>query len=100
MMTERSLNKASRERFPTDERRASVLGEIHARPFPLLQLPRAIVMLAFMHEDGGKRDHRILCDLSIRQGVPPPSADARTHSFVFGKGRVRWERHTEFSTYS
>ena len=100
MMTERSLNKASRERFPTDERRASVLGEIHARPFPLLQLPRAIVMLAFMHEDGGKRDHRILCDLSIRQGVPPPSADARTHSFVFGKGRVRWERHSEFSTYS
>ncbi|RFC62152.1 DUF3422 domain-containing protein [Fulvimarina endophytica] len=89
-----------RDRFPVDPRRASVLGEIHARPFPLLSLPRAIVTIAFMTEDGGERDREVLAELSRRQGVPPPALDARTHGFVFGQGRLRWERHTEFSTYS
>ncbi|EAU41714.1 hypothetical protein FP2506_14814 [Fulvimarina pelagi HTCC2506] len=89
-----------RDRFPTDPRRATVLGEIHARPFPLINLPRVVVTIAFMTEDGGDRDRAALAELSRRQGVPPPAADARTHSFIFGRGRLRWESHTEFSTYS
>ena len=38
--------------------------------------------------------------MSVKRGVPPPAKDARTHSFAFGKGKLRWERHTEFCTYS
>ncbi|MBO0904169.1 DUF3422 family protein [Jiella sonneratiae] len=90
----------SLERFEQDPRRALVLGELHARPFPLIRLPRALVVLAFMNEDHGARDHQILAQMSIRRGVPPPARDARTHAFSFGKGKLRWERHTEFCTYS
>ncbi|MCQ0987245.1 DUF3422 family protein [Jiella marina] len=88
------------ERFEQDPRRALVLGELHARPFPLMRLPRALVVLAFMNEDHGERDLALLSEMSVRRGVPPPAKDARTHAFAFGKGRLRWERHTEFCTYS
>ncbi|MCB8838435.1 DUF3422 family protein [Aurantimonas sp. VKM B-3413] len=99
-MGEVTLRKASLERFPADPRRASVLGELHARPFPLIELPSALVVLAFMNEDHGESDLAILSEMSVKRGVPPPAKDARTHSFAFGKGRLRWERHTEFCTYS
>ncbi|MDY8108590.1 DUF3422 family protein [Fulvimarina sp. 2208YS6-2-32] len=99
-MTDRTLRQMGRDRFPTDPRRATVLGEIHARPFPLITLPRAVITIAFMTQDGGLKDRATLGELSRRQGVPPPSADARTHSLVFGRGRLRWESHTEFSTYT
>ena len=99
-MTGITLRQGSLERFPADPRRAHVLGELHARPFPLIESPRALVVLAFMSDDGGRRDREVLAGMSTRQGVPPPDADARTHAFAFGKGRLRWERHTEFSTYS
>lgn len=99
-MSDRTLREMGRDRFPTDPRRATVLGEIHARPFPMIALPRVIVTIAFMTEDGGERDRAVLSELSRRQGVPPPAADARTHSIIFGRGRLRWESHTEFSTYS
>ena len=95
-----TLRQASLDRFPTDPRRAAVLGELHARPFPLIELPRALVVLAFMNEDHGESDLAILAEMSVRRGVPPPAKDARTHSFAFGKGKLRWERHTEFCTYS
>ncbi|MEX6506324.1 DUF3422 family protein [Jiella sp. M17.18] len=99
-MSGTTLRQASLARFSTDPRRAGVLGELHARPFPLIALPRALVVLAFMNEDHGQADHALLSELSIRQGVPPPAPDARTHAFGFGKGTLRWERHTEFCTYS
>ncbi|WP_102960747.1 DUF3422 family protein [Mangrovicella endophytica] len=88
------------EPIEADPRRAIVLGEIHARPFPLIDTPRVMIVLAFMTEDGGARDRALLSDMSIRRGVPAPADDARTHAFAFGQGMVRWERHTEFSTYS
>jgi uncharacterized membrane-anchored protein len=99
-MSEITLRKASVDRFPADKRRAAVLGELHARPFPLIKPPCVLVVLAFMIEDHGESDVAVLSELSMRQGVPPPADGARTHSFTFGKGRLRWERHTEFSTYS
>ncbi len=99
-MTSITFTRQSLERFEQDPRRALVLGELHARPFPLIKLPRALIVLAFMNADHGARDHQILSEMSVRRGVPPPAKDARTHAFAFGKGKLRWERHTEFCTYS
>ena len=58
-----TLRQASLDRFPTDPRRAAVLGELHARPFPLIELPRALVVLAFMNEDHGESDLAILAEM-------------------------------------
>ncbi|MBO0663926.1 DUF3422 domain-containing protein [Jiella sp. MQZ9-1] len=98
-MTATTFGQQALARFDHDSRRAEVLGELHARPFPLIELPKTLVVLAFMNEDHGARDHEVLTKMSVKRGVPPPARDARTHSFAFGHGRLRWERHTEFCTY-
>ncbi len=85
--------------FPSHEGRAGALGEVHARPHALLEAPRLIIQLSFMTEGGSVVDAAVLADLSRRLGAAPPDAYARHHAMKWGKGTLRWERHTEFSSY-
>lgn len=85
--------------FPVAEVRARALGEIHSRPHTLLGLPRVIFQVAFLTEANFASDHAILAELSLGQGVPAPAADTSHHTMTWGSGTLRWERHTEFSTY-
>ncbi len=85
--------------FPAYRERSAALGEIHARPHPLVERPRVLIQLAFMIEGGSGVDKAVLGDLSRRLGVAPPDPQARHHAMRRGKGTLRWERHTEFSTY-
>lgn len=85
--------------FPTAAARAQALGEIHARPYALVPSPRVIFQLAFLTEGGTGVDHAVLSDLSRTRGVSPPARDASHHAMSWGQGTLRWERHTEFSTY-
>ena len=41
----------------------------------------------------------MLSELSRRLGIAAPDRQARHHSMKWGQGSLRWERHTEFSTY-
>jgi uncharacterized membrane-anchored protein len=86
--------------FPVAPQRARALGEIHARPSPLIVTPRVIVQLAFMTDSGAATDHAVLADLLQTRGLPAPHKDARHHTLDWNRGTLRWERHTEFSTYS
>jgi uncharacterized membrane-anchored protein len=85
--------------FPAHAARPGALGEVHARPYPLVEAPRALVQLSFMTEGGSGVDHAVLSALSRRLGVAPPDQQARHHAMKWGKGTLRGERHTEFSTY-
>jgi uncharacterized membrane-anchored protein len=85
--------------FPAHAARAEALGEVHARPHPLLELPRLLICLSFMTDASSTTDYAVLCDLSRRLGIAAPDARARHHSMPWGKGTLRWERHTEFSSY-
>lgn len=85
--------------FPVAEDRATVLGEIHARPSALLECPRIIFQLAFLMTDGPSPHIESLAELSRACGVSPPAEDARHHTLPFATGTLRWERHTEFSTW-
>lgn len=85
--------------FPAHGGRADAIGEVHSRPHPLVQRPRALIQLAFMTEGGGAVDHAVLSDLSRRLGIAAPDRQARHHAMSWGQGTLRWERHTEFSTY-
>ena len=85
--------------FPVHPGRSAALGEVHARPAPLVETPHLLVQLAFMTEGGATVDHAVLSDLSRANGVAPPDRGARHHTILRGRGALRWERHTEFSTY-
>ncbi|WP_011579712.1 MULTISPECIES: DUF3422 family protein [Chelativorans] len=85
--------------FPAHPGRASALGEVHARPHPLLEAPRLIIQLSFMTEGDFAGDQAVIAELSRRLGVVPPDTHARHHAMRWGQGTLRWERHTEFSSY-
>jgi uncharacterized membrane-anchored protein len=85
--------------FAVHEGRSGAIGEVHARPYPLVAAPRLLIQLSFMTEAGSVVDHAVLAELSRRQGVGAPERQARHHAMKWGRGTLRWERHTEFSTY-
>jgi len=85
--------------FPAHEGRPGALGEVHARPHPLVATPRVLVQLSFMTDAGSSVDHAVLSELSRRLGIAAPDRQARHHAMKWGKGTLTWERHTEFSTY-
>ncbi|WP_160003587.1 DUF3422 family protein [Rhizobium sp. 18055] len=85
--------------FPVADVRARALGEIHSRPYTLIPLPRVIFQVAFLTEANFVADQAILAELSLGQGVPAPASDTSHHTLKWGNGTLRWERHTEFSTY-
>ena len=85
--------------FPVAADRSLALGEVHARPYPLITSPRAIIQLAFMTDGGVTVDNAVLAQLARSRGVAAPQADARHYIMDWGRGSLRWERHTEFSTY-
>ncbi|KQV70185.1 DUF3422 family protein [Rhizobium sp. Root1220] len=85
--------------FPPADLRTRALGEIHARPYALVTAPRVIFQLAFLTEAATDSDRDTLADLSLSSGVAPPLREASHHAISWGQGTLRWERHTEFSTY-
>ncbi len=85
--------------FPAHEGRPGALGEVHARPHPLVAAPRVLIQLSFMTEGGSGVDLAVLTELSMRLGIAAPDRQARHHAMKWGNGSLRWERHTEFSTY-
>ena len=85
--------------FPQATARAQALGEIHARPYALVPSPRVIFQLAFLTEGGSAVDHAVMAELSRSRGISPPGRDSSHHALSWGQGTLRWERHTEFSTY-
>jgi uncharacterized membrane-anchored protein len=81
--------------------RATVLGEVHARPFWLVAAPRVFLHYAFEAGRAAEtQDRNYFDDLCRAQGQPPPAARARHHVIPFGSGTLKWERHAEFTTYS
>jgi len=85
--------------FPMAPGRAEALGEIHARPFALVGQSRVIFQLAFLTDGGAVVDHAVLAELARARGVAVPGRDAAHFVMGWGQGTLRWERHSEFSTY-
>lgn len=85
--------------FPGAPERALALGEIHSRPYALVKSPRVIFQLAFMMDGGAAVHYSAIAEMSRARGVAPPERNARHHSMPWGPGTLRWERHTEFSTW-
>ncbi|MBJ2151187.1 DUF3422 family protein [Paracoccus sp. IB05] len=85
--------------------RYATVNELHARPFPALDLPCTAVMMAFKEpvDAAGRdrdRDRDHLIDLIDRNGGAHPQPDATHFSGPIGRTELKWESHTEFVTYS
>lgn len=85
--------------------RYQMANELHARPYPTLTAPCHAIYLAIKKPlDAANRDRAQdrahLLDLLDRFGAAHPPPDA-THFFCdLGQYRLKWELHTEFTTYT
>ncbi|MET0707726.1 MAG: DUF3422 domain-containing protein [Tardiphaga sp.] len=81
--------------------RAAVLGEVHARPFTAIDVPCRIIHFAF--DTAGSQaqiDRANLVAFCEARGLPPPGPSEKHHRAPFGSIILRWEQHSEFTTYS
>ncbi len=84
--------------------RYALVNELHARPFPSVGVPAHVVYLAIKEpQDAANRDrikdHRHLCDLLTRAGAALPPLGVTHHSAALGRHALKWESHTEFTTF-
>lgn len=92
-------DREPRWRFHPDRDR--LLAEAHARPYTPLRTPMLATRIATLAGPSAPDDDRVhltrLCDALGRR---PPAVDARWFAVDLGSWRLRWERHTEFSTWT
>jgi uncharacterized membrane-anchored protein len=81
--------------------RAAILNEVHARPFTPIETPRRILHFAFgTVGDAARADRAALSDFCVRRGHEPIKAEAKHHRLTLGGAVLRWEQHSEFTTYT
>jgi uncharacterized membrane-anchored protein len=81
--------------------RAHVLDEVHARPFHPLGTPRRLLHFAFMtSSEEAAADREALAAFCMSRRLPAPEASARHHHAAWADGSLRWEQHSEFTTYT
>jgi len=87
--------------LPLHPEHNTLFNELHARPFPVLGQGTRISQLALLHE-GQTREAEVqhLTQLCLHLGFPPPANSQACQHLHFGQLELRWERHTEFSTYT
>lgn len=81
--------------------RAAILGEVHARPFRAIATPARVLHFAFDTTGESQHQDRIaLTELCVRRGIAPPRPSDKHFHISFGGTGLRWEQHSEFTTYT
>ncbi len=87
--------------LPVYQHRTALYEELHTRPSPTLTTPCLITHLALLRDEHAlQRELDLIADLCLRFSVNPPAPGASCFYQSFGGFELRWERHTEFSTYT
>jgi uncharacterized membrane-anchored protein len=101
MSAEVSIGHGDGARLTPHPLRAAVLGEVHARPFTPVETPRRILHFAFdTAGDAAKSDRAALADFCVRRKLEPLKPAAKQHRVTLGAATLRWEQHSEFTTYT
>lgn len=85
-------------RFQFHPERNRLLAEAHARPYTPLPSPSLATRIANL--SAAQDDLAHMTALCRRLGVPEPGPDTRWCTIDAGSWRLRWERHTEASTWT
>src|SRR2546423_2511018 len=81
--------------------RAAVVGEVHARPFTPIETPRRVLHFAFdTTPERGEADRAALAEFCKSRGLAGPQPQDKQLRVVFGAIALRWEQHSEFTTYT
>ena len=80
--------------------RAAVLGEVHARPFTAVETPRRILLFAFDTAETAKADRAAFADFCASRELEQLKPSAKQHRVTLGGSALRWEQHSEFTTYT
>ncbi|MBC7953205.1 MAG: DUF3422 domain-containing protein [Rhodospirillaceae bacterium] len=87
--------------FREHSARRALAGEVHARPYEQVSAPLRASHLAILHDGLSVADERaFLAELLVTHGAEPPGEGANHFSRDLGSLRLKWERHSEFSTYT
>lgn len=81
--------------------RDALLAEAHARPFAPVAPPMLATRVATLSgQDGAEADRAHMAALCRKLGRAEPGPAANWCALDAGSWRLRWERHTEFSTWT
>ena len=85
--------------------RYATVNELHARPFPAIEVPSTAVYVAIKqpvlaHTRDRSLDLAHLLALMDRHGTPHPQPGATHFQCQIGRAELKWESHTEFVTYT
>lgn len=87
--------------FALHPQRAAVLGEVHARPFTRLTAPLTVLRLAFLAQgEVAAADRARFVAFCTAHGQAAPEEGAKHHQIMIGEVQLRWEQHSEFSTFT
>ncbi len=87
--------------LPVYKHRNSLYEELHNRPSPKVTSPCYVSHLAMVRDEGeAAAEYELVASLCQRFSVNPPPVGASCFYQNFGGFEFRWERHTEFSTYT
>jgi uncharacterized membrane-anchored protein len=81
--------------------RATILGEVHARPFNAVSTPARLLHFAFDTQgDRSAADREQLIAFCQTRGLAPPLPHDKHFRVTLGGTQLRWEQHSEFTTYT
>ena len=91
--------------IPDHPLRYATVNELHARPFPSLEVPSTAVYVAVKEPvQAQNRDREAdlahLLALLDRHGSPHPQPGATHFQGPIGRAELKWDSHTEFVTYT
>lgn len=84
--------------------RYALTNELHARPAPVIAVPSTAVFMALKPaQNAAARDRAVdrthMAALLDRFGAAHPAPAATHHTCALGRHGVKWENHTEFTTW-
>lgn len=80
--------------------RMSLARELHARPFPQVSAPTSAAYLAITSIGSVTKDRGLLAQLLKMMGHEDQTPEGSHYFGDFGAVKLKWERHTEFVTYT
>ena len=96
-----SPGEAPSPQFRQHPLRGRLLAEMHARPFSPLTAPHRVIHLAFMTDEAAASLARTrLVEWCEARGLPAPAEGARHHRAQCSGVALRFESHSEFTTYT
>lgn len=92
-------------RFEDHPQRVALIHELHARPFQPMAAPGRVLLVAVKQPDGAAdrdpaEDRAHLEALLDLHGAAHPAPGAGHHNIDLGPVILKWERHTEFVSYT